>query len=285
MTVFKASGPVAGTIDLGGRGDVSITATSDTDVSVEIRPRNASRLFDRTAAEQAVVKFSDDRLRVRLKPWRRYSWFSDGGATVVSVKVPLGSVLEVASGMGDIRVDGEFGDLLLSTGMGEITVDVCANLHAKTGMGDVAVARAVGHVDIGTGSGTVRVDDIDGSAEIKNANGATFVGEVTGELRTKAPNGDIFVGRANGNLTATASNGAVRVASVSAGVTTVTNSGSIQIGVQRDTQAWLDLHSKYGQVRNELAEADPPASTSNSIQVRAHTSYGNVTVHPSRSDS
>ena len=285
MDVFPVAGPVAGRIDVGGRGDVVMTATGDPVVTVEIRPRNASRVLDRSAAEQAVVDCSEDRLAVRIKPWRRYSWFSDGGAVLVSIGLPVGSAVEIATGMGDLRSDGEFGDLALVTGMGEIAVDVCANVRLKTGMGDVTVARAAGHADLVTGSGTVRVGEVAGPAEIKNSNGATFVGEVTGHLRIRAANGDVFVDRAHADLAATSANGAVHVAAVSAGETTVTGGGSIEIGVQPGVPAWLDLTSKYGQVRNELAESSAPDPQSTSVRIRAHTNYGTVTVHPARSDS
>lgn len=282
MTRFETQGPVDLTVDIGARGDIWIAATDRSEATIEIRPRNASRALDARAVEQTAVNFVDGSLVVRLKQWRRYSWFSDGGAVDVSIEVPIGSTLDISSGMGTLRADGEFGETVLSTGMGEIRIGHCAGLRARTGQGDVTVGRAVGHVEIVTGTGKVRVGEVDGSATIKNSNGETIIGQVSGELRANASNGDILVDRAGGNVTAKSSNGAVRIGDVARGaITGATAAGSIDIGVRAGTAAWLDLSSKYGRVHNGLARADTPDSSDDTVQVRAHSSYGDITVHRS----
>lgn len=285
MNTFTASGPIAATIELGGRGDVSIMATTGRDVLVDITARNTSRHLDQAAAEQAIVEFAADRLTVRFKPWRRYSWFSDGGAIVVSITLPLTSRVEVSSGMGDIHADGQFSELSLTTGMGEISADICATLRAKTGMGDITVTEADGGTDLATGSGTVRVGDLHGPGTITNANGTIFIADVTGDLHVKASNGDVLIDSAKADVNIKSTNGAVRVASVSAGTTTITSSGSIGIGVEPDTPTWLDLHSRHGNVHCDLTDAPAPDRTGKTLQVRAHSSFGNVSVYPTRSTS
>ncbi|WP_159802805.1 DUF4097 family beta strand repeat-containing protein [Arthrobacter zhaoguopingii] len=282
MTLFETSGPVGARIDIGARGDIWVGATDRAEVTVDVRPRNPSRSLDIDAAEQTTVEFVDGRLSVKLKQWRRHSWFSDGGAVVAAVEVPIGSSLEVSSGMGSLRVDGEFGDVSLSTGVGEIRVGTCAALRAKTGMGDITVLRATGPAELTSGTGRIDVDSLEGSGSIRNSNGETFVGEVTGDLQVKAANGDILIHRAGGNVNARASNGAVRIQEVHRGVITAhTSAGSIDIGVRPGTAVWLGLTTKFGQVRSGLDPADAPDDGHAAVQVRANSSYGDVTVHSS----
>ncbi len=282
MTLFETHGPVDARIDIGARGDIWIGATDRAQVTVDVRPRNPSRPLDVDAADQTTVEFVEGRLSVRLKQWRRHSWFSDGGAVVVAVEVPIGSSLEVSSGMGSLRMDGEFGEVLLSTGVGEIRVGTCTALRAKTGMGDITVLQATGPAELASGTGRIHVDSLDGSGSIRNSNGETFVGEVTGDLQVKAANGDILIRRAGGNVNAKASNGAVRIQEVHRGVITAhTSAGSIDIGVRPGTAVWLGLTTKFGQVHSELASSDAPDSGQETVRLRADSSYGDVTVHSS----
>ena len=280
MTTFTTAGPIELTVELGVRSDIWITAVDRNEASVDIQPREPSRALDARVAEHTVVEFSGGRLTVKLRQWRGPSWFSDGGAVDVTIEVPIGSSLDVSSGMGALDADGEFGAVSLRTGMGGIRIDQCTRLRAKTGQGDITIGGAVGHAEITTGTGKVRAGEIEGSAAIKNSNGETLITEVTGELRVSASNGDIDVARVGGNVVAKASNGAVRIGEVARGTITVaTASGSIDVGVRTGTAAWLDLSSNYGRVYNSLAAADGAGAAENTVQVRARNAYGDITVH------
>jgi DUF4097 and DUF4098 domain-containing protein YvlB len=280
---FETAGPVHLTVDLGIRSDIWVTATDAVEASVEIRPRNASRPLDARVVEQTSVEFLDGRLVVEIRQWRRFSWFSDGGAVEVAIMVPVGSDIDLSSGMGNVIADGEYAAASLRTGMGTVRVDQCHGLRAKTGQGDVTVGGATGHVEIATGTGKVRVGEIDGSATVKNSNGETLIGGVTRELRVSAANGDILIDRAAADVTVKASNGSIRIGEVARGaVTAATAAGSIDVGVRPGTAAWLDLNSKYGRVRNSLSSGEaPPSASAETVQIRARSSYGDVTVHRS----
>ncbi|MDQ0078393.1 hypothetical protein J2S97_003592 [Arthrobacter oryzae] len=135
------------------RADILVVAGNRSDTVVNVQPRTAARALDARVAEQTTVDFSDGRLQVRLRPLRRYSWFGDGGAVDITVEVPIGSSLELKSGMGDLRCEGEFTSADLKTEMGYVRIDRCTDLRVHTGMGDVTVERVAGRAEIKTGSG------------------------------------------------------------------------------------------------------------------------------------
>jgi hypothetical protein len=45
--------------------------------------------------------------------------------------------------------------------------------------------------------------------------------------------------------------------------------------------AWLELHTNYGNVRNELHAASTPEPSEEAVEVRARTGYGDITIHRS----
>lgn len=283
MTTFDTIGPVDLTVELGIRSDIWITAVDRNEASVHLRPRNPDRARDTNAADQIVVDLADNRLRVGFRHLRIQNWFTDGGAVDVTIEVPIGSAIDVSSGMGSLDADGEFGAVVLRTGMGAIRVDQCESLRAKTGQGDVTVGGVGGQAEITTGTGKVRVGLLDGAATIKNSNGETQIGAAAQGLTVTAANGDIEIGRAGGEVAARAANGAIRIGDIARGaITAATASGSIEVGVRAGAAAWLDLSTKYGRVHNALAVGDGPEPSGDTVQVRARSSYGDIRIHRSK---
>jgi DUF4097 and DUF4098 domain-containing protein YvlB len=282
MTTFDTSGPIVVTVDVAIRADVWVTAGDRTDTVVQVQPRSAARSADVRAAEEATVEYADGRLVVRFRPLRRLAWFGDGGAVDVTIEVPIGSELELTSGMGELRCRGEFRSARLKTAMGSVSIDHCGPLSVHSGHGDITIEHVAGPLDVVTGSGRLGVGQVDGDATLRNGNGDTMVGGVTGELRARASNGDITVGRADGPVNAKSSNGSVRVGEVVRGSVTVgTSAGSIEVGVREGSAAWLELSTKYGRVRNALEAAADPGDAAATVEIRAHSSYGDITIQRS----
>ncbi|SEI41011.1 Putative adhesin [Arthrobacter sp. yr096] len=279
MATFQTPQPIAVVVDVSVRADIWVVARDREDTEVTVRPRKAKRALDAKMAEQTTVDYSDGRLQVRLHPAIRHTWFSDGGAVEVTVEVPVGCSLELKSGMGDLRCEGEFSTADVKTDLGHIHIDHCFELRAHTGMGDVTVERTSGRSRIKTGSGKIRIREIDGVATIKNGNGSTYITAAAGELSISAANGDVTLERAGTSTTIKASNGDITVGDVSAGTLTVqTAAGTLSIGVREGTAAWLDLNTKYGRVHNALDATQGPGGSTDQVEIRARNAYGDITV-------
>ena len=282
MPVFDTPEPITVSVEL-FVGDLRVVAGDRADTVVEVTPSDPAKEGDVTAAEQTRVEYAGGRLLIKApKNWRRYTPRGGGDSVDVLVELPAGSHLHGETGVVALAAQGRLGDCHYKTGLGDIQLDQAAGARLRTGMGDVAVERAAGDAEVTTGSGSIRVDRVDGAAVVKNSNGDTWIGEVTGDLRVNAANGRISVDRARQAVAAKSANGDVRLGEVAHGaVVAQTAMGNVEIGVRDGVAAWLDLHTRYGNVRNDLDAGGRPGQGEDAVEVRARTAVGDITIHRS----
>jgi hypothetical protein len=282
MPTFDTPEPISVTVEL-GVGDIWIVASDRTDTMVEVRPSDGAKKSDVTAAEQTRVEYAGGRLLIKApRGWRQYTFRGGGESIDVQVDLPTGSHLRGDAGVAALRCRGRLGECRYKTGAGDIQLDQAGPVQLKTGGGDITVDRAVGDAELTTGSGTVRIDSIDGTAVVKSSNGDTWIGEVTGDLAVNAANGKISVDRAHATVTAKTANGDVRLGVVTHGaVLAQTGMGKVEIGILDGVAAWLDLNTRFGNVQNDLDTAERPEQGEDAVEVRARTSFGDITIHRS----
>lgn len=279
MPIFATPQPITVTIDL-AHANLRIITSDRTDTIVEVRPSKDSRAAGVKTAERTLVEYSNGRLLVK-GPKQRFLLFRNESIDV-TIELPAGSHVCGVVAMGEFRVEGRLGECSFHTGMGDLSLDQTGRLNLASGYGNVTVDRVVGHADITAGSGSVRIREIDGSATIKNSNGNTSIGEVTGELRLNAANGDISIDRTLTSVTVKTANGNVRIGEVVRGsILLETAYGKLEVGIREGTAAWLDVSSQYGRVRNSLQAHDGPRQSDETVEVRARTAYGDITIHHS----
>jgi hypothetical protein len=243
MPRFDTPEPISLELEL-SVADVRVDASDRSDTVVEVLPSDASKRDDVGAAERTLVEYIPGRVLVKTpKNWRAYSPFGYGGGVEVHVQVPAGSRVVAKSAMGSIRTAGPLGDSRMRTGMGDIQVEHAAAARLNTGMGDIELGHVTRAAELNTGTGEIRVGVISGTAKIKNANG------------------DIRVAQA-----------------VRGSVEARTGYGQIEVGVPHGTAAWLDLSTGWGEVRNGLDRSGPPEPGEQSVEVRAKSGYGDITI-------
>lgn len=106
----------------------------------------------------------------------RWSHNDDGWGrhvtVAMSVLVPRGTLLEVATGNGTVLVDGVGADVKASTGNGRVNVRATEGpVRVSTGNGDVEIIEAKGPVRVSTGNGRVTVSTSEGPVEAHSGNG------------------------------------------------------------------------------------------------------------------
>jgi DUF4097 and DUF4098 domain-containing protein YvlB len=283
MPTFDTPQPISVRLSLGlVVANVRVTAGDRADTTIDVRPMDEDSKADVKIAEQTRIQYTDGSLVVRAP--RLGTLFGRTGSVDVTLALPSGSQVEGETGMGEIVADGRLGACRFKTGFGEIRIDEAGAVTVHSGSGDVTVDHADGAAEITASNGAVNVRRVDGPATVKNSNGASWIGEVTGDLRLRGGNGSITVDRAHGGVTAKTANGSVRVGEVARGaVTLVTAAGSIEIGIRPGTAAWLDLHTTSGRVRNELDASCGPGNSDETVEVRARTYVGDITVRRNRS--
>jgi DUF4097 and DUF4098 domain-containing protein YvlB len=262
MPTFDTPAPISVTLEL-GVGDLRILASDRTDTVVEVEPSDPAKSSDVDAAAKTTVEYANGELRIKApKGWRRYSFRGGGESIETRIELPTGSHVQGESGLADLRFSGALGEC-----------------RYKTGMGDITIEQISGSTELTTGSGAVAVDRIGGSATVKNSNGDTWIGEVDGDLRVKAANGKIAVDHAHGAVTAKTANGDIHLDEVVSGaVVAETANGKVDIAVRSGVAAWLDLHTGFGHVHNVLDASEPPRTSEQTVEVRARSACGDITV-------
>jgi Putative adhesin len=281
MSSYDTPEPISVTLEL-SVGNVRIAASDRRDTVVEVAPSDETDEADLKAAQQVRVDHTGGTLRVIGPKARAFSFSRHTGSVEVLIELPAGSQVSAEMQVGDLHGAGRLGECRLKTSAGNVWLERTGQLHLETSAGNVTADGIAGNAEISTGSGRVQLGEIDGSAVVKNSNGSTDIDAVTGDLRVRAANGDISVERAGANVEAKTSNGSIRLGEVSRGsVELGTAMGDLEIGIAEGTAAWLDANTAFGQVRNLLDDATKPEESDETVEVRAHTSFGGITIRRS----
>ena len=279
MTSFDTPEPISVTVEL-SVGDIRIAAGDRADTVVDVRPSDPSKTADVTAAEQTLVEYASGRLLIKApKGWRQFKPWGGSDSVDVKVDLPAGSHVHGNAAVATLRCTGRLGECRYKTSVGDIHVDDAGSVELRTVAGDVNVDHARDNSEVTAGSGAIRIGAVDGGAVIKNSNGDTWIGMVAGDLRVNAANGRIVVDHSQSSVAAKTACGDIRLGDVAHGaVIAETAYGSVDIGIRAGVPAWLDLSTSYGTVRNDLDAAENPAPGEETLEVRAQTSFGDITV-------
>ncbi|SCL66117.1 DUF4097 family beta strand repeat-containing protein [Micromonospora peucetia] len=279
MPSYETPEPISVTLEF-GVGEVRITASDRTDTVVEVRPSDESDESDVRAAAEIRIDYANGTLQV-TGPRRAFDFSKKSRSVDVSIELPSGSQLSAHLLMGGFRCAGRLGECRIKT-TGDIWLERTGPLRLHTGVGHITADDILGSAEISTGSGKIQVGEIEGAAEVKNSNGDTAIDVVTGDVRVRNANGAIDIGRAGAGVDAKTSNGGIRLGEVRRGpVVLETAAGDLDIGIADGTAAWLEVNTGFGHVRNLMENATRPEETDETVEVRARTSYGDITIHRS----
>ncbi len=262
MPIYNTPQPISVTVEL-GVADLQIVASDRDDTVVDIQPSDPAKPADVAAATQTRVDYASGALRIKApKGWKRYTFRGGGESIDVRIELPTGSQLHGTAALAALHSSGTMGDC-----------------HYKTGGGDITMEQIAGAADLTSGIGAIRVERIGGSATIKNGNGDTRIGEVVGDVQVKSANGRIVVDEAHAAVSARTANGDIHLDEVARGVTVAeTACGKVDIAVRAGVAAWLDLHTGFGHVQNMLDAGEQPGPSEATVDVRARSSFGDITV-------
>jgi hypothetical protein len=262
MPTFDTPEPISVIVEL-GVGHLQMAATDRADTVVEVEPSDPTKPSDVAAAEKATVEYVDGVLQIKApKGWRRYSFRGGAESIDARIQLPAGSNLRGNAGVADLRSSGALGEC-----------------RYKTGAGDITIEQISGRLELNTGTGAVAVERIGGSATVKNGNGDAWIGDVRGDLEVKAANGKIAVDHASAAVTAKTANGDIHLDEVARGaIVAETACGKVDIAVRAGVAAWLDLHTGFGHVDNVLDVGDRPAPSEQTVEIRARSAFGDITV-------
>ena len=252
------------------------------DTTVDVRPSDTSDESDVQAAERVRVDYANGVLDVTGPKARAFDFSRKSRSVDVTIALPSGSQVSGEVQLGDLSGTGRLGECRFKTPLGNVRLEQTGPLRVDTAAGDVTADGVAGNAEIRTGSGKVRIGEVKGSVVVRNSNGDTQIDAVTGDARVRSANGSIFLGRAGAGVEAKTSNGSIRLGEVARGSVEIgTAMGDLEIGIAEGTAAWLDVKTGFGQVRNLLENASRPEESDETVEVRAHTSVGAITIERS----
>ncbi|MDQ1545902.1 MAG: hypothetical protein QOH69_806 [Actinomycetota bacterium] len=265
-------------------GRIDVIASERTDTIVTVSPSSDTKSIDRRGVEQTKVTLEDNRLTV-IGPKPRISWIGSGPYESVDVKVelPAGSRLTAELAVGNVRTVGRLGATRIKAATGTVDIDATEDLWVRAGHGSTTIGTVDGGMDVTAAYGQIRIGSVTGDTLLKSSYGGIQVGESGGDLEAKLSYGDLEITKALGSVTAKTAFGDIQLVEVSSGSIQVDSGyGQIFVGVKTGVPAWLDLSSKVGHVRNELEGDSAPATTEETVSVRARTQGGDITIHRAR---
>ena len=260
----RTPGPISVTLEL-GTGDVRIAASDRTGTVVEVRPSNEADESDVKAAKQVRVDYAGGMLRVTGPKPGAFDFSRKTRSVDVSIELPSDSQVSLDTLAGDVRCAGRPGECRLKTSAGNFWLEQTGPLRLNTGFGLVTADGIAGSAEISTGSGKVQIGEVEGTAVVRSSNGA------------------ISVDRAGAGVDANTSNGSIRIGEVARGsVVLGTPAGDLEIGIAEGTAARLEVNTGHGHVHNLLENATRPEEAHETVEVRGHTSYGDIAIRRSR---
>jgi phosphotransferase system HPr-like phosphotransfer protein len=242
MQTFETPGSVSLQIKLpSGRVVVTTVDEPKTTVEVVARGRRGQDAIDEI---DVTMRESAGRHELRIEQKDKFRWgpiqITWGGDFECRVMCPPGADLEFGGGSTDLRVEGELGEVAVSTASGDVRLQSTrGDLQVKTASGDVSVATVAGEASLVTVSGDVDVTRVGGSLTVRAVSGDVTIGAIDSESGVSTTSGDIEIRAVR--------DGDVRVNSVS---------GDVRLGVARGTRVWIDAASVSGKLESELGLED-----------------------------
>lgn len=259
-------------------GGIEVFAADRADTVVTVSATNPAKEIDRRGAEETKVDFDGQRITI-AGPRPRMSWFGPTESVDVKVELPTGSRLTAEIAAGGLRTVGSLGPTRIKSSTGPVEVDTTGDLWLRAGHGNATLGTAHGGIEITADHGQIRVGTVTGDAILKASHGTILVGESGGDLDAKLSYGDLEVTRALASVSAKTAYGSIQLREVSSGSIEVESGfGQVTIGVRPGVPAWLDLSSKDGHVRNQLAGDRAPDASEQTVAVRARTQYGDISI-------
>ncbi|MGO4804289.1 DUF4097 domain-containing protein [Arthrobacter sp. 2MCAF15] len=281
MPTFNTTAPIDLAINL-QVGGIEVFASDRADTVVTVSPTNPEKAVDRRGAEETTVDFDGQRLTI-VGPRPRLSWFGPTESVDVKIELPAGSRLTAEIAVGGVRTVGRLGATRIKSSMGRVDVDTTGDLWLRASHGNATLGTAEGGIEITADHGQIRVGTVTGDAILKASHGTIMVGQSGGDLDAKLSYGDLEITKALASVAAKTAYGSIQLEEVSSGSIQVESGfGQVTIGVRPGVPAWLDLSSKEGHVRNELAGDSAPDASVQTVEVRARTQHGNIHIQRAR---
>jgi hypothetical protein len=178
MPAFNTPEPISAVLDIPA-GRIQLVAADRADSAVEVLPADPSKRRDVKAAESAEVGYDDGVLRIQVPAKNQY--LGPSGSVAVTVRLPVGSQVEVKAASAELRATGRLGDVAVNSAHGSIDLEDVASARLALTAGNVSVGRLNGSAEIRTSKGDIRIAEaVSGAVVLRADVGEVEVGAAAG---------------------------------------------------------------------------------------------------------
>jgi DUF4097 and DUF4098 domain-containing protein YvlB len=241
-----------------GHVEVSAQPTATTTVRLEAETPEAEALVERAEVE-CRPEGGTHQVVVKVPRWGGIRFLRRNGIRI-TVVVPEGSDVAVATASADIEVTGPIGSADLATASGEAFADdVAGDVVAKTASGAITLGDVGGDLRVNTSSGDLRCSSVRGRAEFSTASGDVEIGAAGDRVEVKTASGGARLGGLAAGARIVGVSGDVRVLAIEEGDLQVRSvSGNVSVGVAEGVDLHVDAQTVSGQVYSEIPLDDAP---------------------------
>ncbi|MCX5971198.1 MAG: DUF4097 family beta strand repeat-containing protein [Coprothermobacterota bacterium] len=221
----------------------------------------ASEIFVRGGSEPTVhltlIKRRSDDRTPRVEPGTdslsisfesSFGWH--GQDADLELVLPSGLTLEIASGSGDLHLEGWQGRLEHRSGSGDVDIRKCGGEAAlRSASGDLEIREYQGPIGAATTSGDVRLEAVQGWVRLQT---------ISGDVEVERTSGNLEVQTVSGDLSVESWYGAMRLATVSGDlsgglfqcprISVSTVSGDLQLSLEPVTGGEYEIKSTSGDI-------------------------------------
>ncbi|MFF4188275.1 DUF4097 family beta strand repeat-containing protein [Streptomyces sp. NPDC001691] len=199
MQKFATTGPITTVLNI-PVGRITITATEQTEATLDIQPTNPNKSRDTKAVEQCTVDYTDGVLTIENPVKNQY--FGTTGSLDVTLTLPAHSHIQATSGGAELRTKGPLGNVTFNGAHGIVTIDETDTLHLTVHAADVTVNRLTGASDIRVAKGDITITEAThGTLTLRTEAGTITVGTTPATSATL--DAATTYGRINNSLTNT----------------------------------------------------------------------------------
>jgi DUF4097 and DUF4098 domain-containing protein YvlB len=135
-----------------------------------------------------------------------------GGSEALTVRVPLRSDVVIGTASGAVELQGELGNVSVTTASGHIRADDVASIDARTASGSLEVQTSRGNARLKTGGSRVRLHTVDGELRVATISGKVQIEHASALVSIRTVSGDVDLElAATGGATVETISGDVRI--------------------------------------------------------------------------
>jgi Putative adhesin len=276
---FETPGDVRLNVRLGS-GEIRLETSDVSQTTVRLEPlrdNEATQLAIEEARIELRQRGQGHEVLVDVRGRKGFA-FGRGVDVLVEIQSPDGTDVVAKTGSADVEGRGNFGDVEVESGSGDVQFSEVGDADISAASGDIQIGSIGGDANINSASGDIQLASIGHDGKVNSASGDVQIREARGSLSVNSASGDVLIREVGSSVSVNTASGDQTIGAVTEGsVGLKSASGDLKIGIREGSTLWVDARSRSGEVSSELPVTDlPPEGDAPHVELRANTMSGDI---------